>query len=223
MTSLEDLIESTSPVVFTGVGQKKAPKAKPDIPDPPPAVVDRPTVAAAADPDSDYPIQVDARQKAREQLPLPDTQLSTTPMTVQVTGRMKQLISGEITVDDLDDEELMSGQFRDKSGNLNGRSKVVPKAMHQEMQRRLLQRGHEKIRSDFFDAIDVVGSIMRDDQNDPAVRLRAANTIIERTAGKTPEKVEMSVEVKKYEEVAVSIMREIPPEVEEAEIVDDED
>ena len=142
---------------------------------------------------------------------------------VRLSARAQALVSGELSPEDLDDEELMTGSFRDKSGKLHSTNKLIPKAMHQEIMRRILQRGQEKIRQDFFGALDVVSEIMYDDQNDPSIRLRAANMIIERTAGKTPEKVELSVEVKKYEDVAVSILRELPEGIEEAEIVDDED
>lgn len=222
MTSLEDLLNQTALPVFTGTQKASRPsKSMPaDTPKPAP---DDDSVSQAGDPDDPYTDQAKAREQARQDSPLPPVK-NRNMLQVNVSGRMKQLIEGEITVDDLDDEELMSGNFRDASGNLTGnRSKLIPKSVHQEVMRRILQRGQERIRSDYFNALDVVSDIMSDDQNDPAVRLRAANMIIERTAGKTPEKVELSLEVKKYEQIATSIIREIPEDIEEAELVEDDD
>ena len=185
-----------------------------------------PTVADAGDDhDAPYEEQAAARAARRKERGLPPGKAGHRrgAESVLVTGRMADLLNGHLSVDDLDDEELMSGQLRDSSGKLNGRNKLIPKAMHQELVRRILQRGQEKIRSDYFKALEVVADIMDDDQNDPAIRLRAANMIIERIAGKTPEKVELSVEVKKYEEVAVNILRELPEDIEEAELVDDDE
>lgn len=220
------------PEVFTGVQENKGDA-------PLPALLGRenvfteslfnpegPNVSDAGDDhDAPYAEQAAARTERRLErgLPMKKAGHRRGAEQVLVTGRMADLLNGDLSVDDLDDEELMSGMLRDQTGKLNGRNKLIPKVMHQEIMRRILQRGQEKIRSDYFKALDVVGDIMDDDTNDPAIRLRAANMIIERIAGKTPEKVELSVEVKKYEDVAVSILRELPEGIEEAEIVDDED
>lgn len=220
------------PEVFTGVQENKG-----DAPLPP--LLGRENVFteslfnpegsnvsdAGDDHDAPYEEQAAARAQRRAErgLPMKKAGHRRGSHEVLVTGRMADLLNGDLSVDDLDDEELMSGMLRDKTGKLNSRNKLIPKSMHQELMRRILQRGQEKIRSDYFKALDVVGDIMDDSNNDPAIRLRAANMIIERIAGKTPEKVELSVEVKKYEEVAVNILRELPDDIEEAELVDEDE
>lgn len=152
--------------------------------------------------------QSQARAEARDATPLPEK--TDAKKSVAIGGRMLQLLEGDIDVADLDDEELMRGEFRDQSGSLRSSNKLIPKTMHQELMRRILHRGTERIRSDFFSAIDVVTAIMRDETVDPAVRLRAANTIIDRVAGKVADKIDLTVDVRRYEHVITEIVREMP-------------
>lgn len=172
--------------------------------------------------------QSQMRAEARDATTLPPKN-SEAQKTVAIGGRMLQLLEGEIDVADLDDSELMSGTFRDQSGSLRSSNKLIPKAMHQELMRRILNRGTERIRSDFFDAIDTVTGIMKNDTVDPAVRLRAANIIIDRVAGKVADKIDLTMEVKKYEHVITEIVREMPdagqtaPEILDAVLVEVDD
>lgn len=122
---------------------------------------------------------------------------------VRVSGRMAQLLRGEITVDDLDDEELRRGQLRSANGTFSGHpNDMVPREMHDEMMRRLLRRGQDKIRKNFFDAVDTIVDVMNNSEED-ALRLKAATYLYERLAGKTPEKLEISGEIKGFEQFKV--------------------
>lgn len=179
-------------------------------PPPPPREDFTGRVADAAADDMSLTIiqQSQARAEARDAAPLPEK--TDAKKSVAIGGRMLQLLEGDIDVADLDDEELMRGEFRDQSGSLRSSNKLIPKTMHQELMRRILHRGTERIRSDFFSAIDVVTAIMRDETVDPAVRLRAANTIIDRVAGKVADKIDLTVDVRRYEHVITEIVREMP-------------
>ena len=109
---------------------------------------------------------------------------------MEATGRMAKLIAGEISVRDLDDEELARGQFRNADGTFGGRpSVVIPREMLQEMVRRLLERGDELWRTGFNMAIATHLEICSDLNVDPRTRLAAAQYIIERVSGKTPDRV----------------------------------
>lgn len=146
------------------------------------------------------------------------------PVTRKVTGRVAQLMRGEITIDDLSDEELRRGQLADKNGVFRGKpSSMVPRAMHDEMVRRLLSRGTEKFRHDYFTAIDTMIEIMTDTEVEASVRLKAADTLITRVAGKPIEKVELSVEVKPWEQVAKGILRTVPKELGELTNIEGDD
>ena len=132
----------------------------------------------------------------------------------QITERALAFMHGDITVADLDDEELRRGRFRDSNGKFRtGTASKVPRAFHQELVRRLLDRGGEKLRSNFFDAVDVIAEIMNDTENEPAVRLRAADLIMTRVAGKPVDRVEMKVEVAEWEATMKGIIRTPPPEL----------
>lgn len=139
---------------------------------------------------------------------------------VQVTHRAAQFMRGEITVRDLDDEELKRGRFRDSDGKFRGRSaSLIPAEFHEEVMRRMLERGTEKIQHDFITAIETVVDVMKYSTDD-AVRLRAANVIIERYAGKTADRVDLTVAVKPWEQTLKGIMKAPPPELLQLGVID---
>jgi hypothetical protein len=142
----------------------------------------------------------------------------------RVSQRMQLLMDGTIKVEDLDDEEIIRGQLRDRNGRFTGtKAALIPRAMHDEMMRRVLTRGQEKMRDDYFSAVDTISTIMKDTQVEPAIRLRAADMIITRVAGKPVEKVELSVEVKPWEKAMTHIVKQIPSDIWDAEVVADDD
>lgn len=230
MTTFDELLRNTGPKLFVGVQPGRQPGTR-DFTEKPPITEHVVGAVSEEAANEDLPLEERAalRAEARKAAQLPPPGKKTKQaLVIHLTGRMRQLMEGEISVADLDDEELMSGSFRDGSGRLNpGANKVIPKSMHQEIMRRILERGQEKIRSDYFNALDVVAEIMEDTDNDANVRLRAASMIIDRIAGKTPEQVQLSVEVKPYEAIVSKIMRELPADmameddVVEGEIVDE--
>lgn len=114
---------------------------------------------------------------------------------VRVSGRMAQFLAGEISVEDLDDDELARGQFRDANGGFSGRpNKMIPREVQQEMIRRLLSRGDELWRNGYNIAIKVHLEIAADPNNAPGDRLKAAQYLIERVAGKTPDRIHIAAE-----------------------------
>lgn len=113
----------------------------------------------------------------------------------RVTGRMARFLAGELTVDDLDEEELARGQFRDERGQFSGRpNKLIPREIQQEFIRRLLQHGDEIWRQGYNIAIRVHLEICADPNNSPSDRLKAAQYLIERVAGKTPDRIHIAAE-----------------------------
>jgi len=139
-----------------------------------------------------------------------------------VSPRAHLLTTGAISVADLDDEELLRGQVRDADGKFrSGPLRQIPKEFHDELMRRILEKGTDKLRKQYLNAIDVMVDIMNDNTQDAALRVRTAQYIIERLAGKTPDKVEAVVAVKPWEIALKGIIREVPAEVLDAEVVDD--
>lgn len=115
---------------------------------------------------------------------------------VRVTGRYAMLISGEITVDELDDEELSRGQLKDKNGQFRGRPpKLIPGELVQAMRREWLSRAEDKLRAALYEGgIGTLTRLATDKTIDPGVQLRASTLLMERTMGKVPDKVQIAAE-----------------------------
>lgn len=109
--------------------------------------------------------------------------------------RLRALLNGELKVEDLDDEELAKGYPRDKNGKFSGRPpKMVPRVMQDEMTRRLMQRGQEMLKDNYLKAMETLTGIATDTNVDPNIRARTAQYVIERLAGKTPERLHIASE-----------------------------
>ena len=110
-----------------------------------------------------------------------------------------RIAEGTITmqefVESLSPEELVRGQLKDHDGKFRGRPpKWVPQEFYQACVRQLLKQGDAMWREAFFESIKTFTAIAQNDKLDPKDRLKAAQYVIERVAGKTPEKVEVSVQ-----------------------------
>ena len=138
--------------------------------------------------------------------------------------RAEALRTQQISVEDLDDEELIKGQLRDSDGKFRGGPmRQVPKEFHDELMRRIIGAGTEKLRGAFLESIDVILEIVRTDTNPPELRAKWAQYIIERLAGRTPDVVQHTVAVKPWEIALQGIVREYPGDVVDGEVVDDDD
>lgn len=114
-------------------------------------------------------------------------------MRVVVAGRTAALLSGELDVADLDEEELARGYCKDKNGRFSGRPPmVVPRELHDRMRRELLKRGDDLFAESFVEAVRTMANIALDTRAEDKDRIKAAQYVIERVAGKVPEKVELS-------------------------------
>lgn len=106
--------------------------------------------------------------------------------------RLKDLQDGVIRVEDLTDEELTTGRFLTPTGQLGQRAKFIPREVHQELLRRLLNRGADLWREGYLTAIRVHLEIMGDVNMDPSVRLKAAQYVISKLE---PEKLKVEISV----------------------------
>lgn len=117
-------------------------------------------------------------------------------MYLRLKGRYAQFLNGVITVEDLDDEELAQGRLKASDGTFRGRPpRVIPADMVQAMRREWLSRAEAKLRDALMEkGIGTLVSLAGDESIDPAVRLRAADKIVERTMGKVPDRVHIAAE-----------------------------
>ena len=109
---------------------------------------------------------------------------------VKVNERMRKVISGEIALSELDEEELARGQLRGANGKFSGNAPlVVPRAMHAKMTTELFKRADDAMKSSLVNAVQTLTTIMESDLSDPKDKLKAAQWLIERVMGKTPEQL----------------------------------
>lgn len=144
-----------------------------------------------------------------------------------VSPRADAIRRQELKLEDLDDEELMKGRVRDADGKFRrGDSRKIPKAFHEELMRRIIERGVGKMRSNYMAAVDViVDDVIGDDTTDIRLRYEAAKYVIERLSGKTPDRVAVALDMKPWETVMSKIIKEIPPPeiITDAEVVEDDE
>lgn len=102
-------------------------------------------------------------------------------------------ISMEEFVERLGMDELIAGKIRNSAGRLSTRQPAwVPGEFHRACVRELLKRGEEIFRGAFVDAVRAFAEIASDKSMEPKDRLRAAQFVVERVAGKVVDKVEFS-------------------------------
>lgn len=114
----------------------------------------------------------------------------TTEATLARMTRWQKLLSGNISVQDLDDEELARGMCRDANGGFTGSPpRMVPKDMHDRMVRELFQRADQTLREGLLDAAESIVEIARGSAYEPADRIKAATWLWERLRGKVADVV----------------------------------
>lgn len=125
----------------------------------------------------------------------------------------KNLRDGLIPWDALDDEELSRGMLRNvNAGFSGGGAEMVPRDLYRHMQSRLAERVQRETLSAVLAAQKVIVDIANDDTVAPAERLRAATHIWDRFAGKVADKVEITAEIKPWENIISGITLDEPEE-----------
>ena len=134
-------------------------------------------------------------------------------------SRLDLFMRGELTAEDLTEEELLTGILNDKNGERSGRpANLIPREFHTAVVRRLIEIGEGKLQSAYLEAAENIVQIALGDPEkvetkefengklvgsenrsyDPVV-LKAAQYVFERIGGKTPDVVAATIEVKQWE------------------------
>lgn len=104
--------------------------------------------------------------------------------------RYQQFLSGLIKVEDLDDEELARGQFRDRAGEFSGKPpKQIPREMHDQFVTELFQRADVRLKEGLVACVDTMVEVATSPVYEAKDRLKAAQWVFERVRGKAPEVV----------------------------------
>lgn len=114
---------------------------------------------------------------------------------IRVSKNVADLLEDPTSLSEWDDEELRRGYRKDRHGRWTGRPpKVVPTACHQELTRRLFKQAQQTFNTNLPKAIEVLMSIINNPNSDDHAKLKAITIVLERTLGKTADKVDISVQ-----------------------------
>lgn len=155
------------------------------------------------DPDGIRPVSpVDGKRKGKKRVSVGAKMADIQARIDDGTVTMKEFVAT------LSPEELIRGQLKAHDGTFKGRPpKWVPNEFYQACIRELLNRGELLWREAFLDSIRVFSEIAADPAVEPAQRLKAAQYVVERVAGKVPDKVELSA-VEPWEQIIGGIVAE---------------
>ena len=107
------------------------------------------------------------------------------PETEEPMSRYQQFLAKQITVEDLDDEELIGFGFRKANGQLF-KPKNIPRDMVTAFTRAIFDRSLDKLKSSALEAANTLAALMVDTSVDASVRRLCAESILDRTVGKAP-------------------------------------
>jgi len=114
------------------------------------------------------------------------------------------VLTGRDDPRDWDDEELLHGRRRDRKGGFAGNDPtVIPKAVQDELTRRMMRKAHARIQKMNEDALDTLEHLMTGADVDDKVRIKAVEMILNRNIGKVPERMEIGAVSQPWESLVV--------------------
>lgn len=116
-------------------------------------------------------------------------------------SRLQQLIDGEITVDDLDDEEIKRRRPRNLQGNFNGPGpKMLPRILLNSMDVEFRRRIQSKLDEHADEAVAALRDVANNKQAQAQARVNAAAIMLDRAIGKVPDQLVQEVRVREFED-----------------------
>lgn len=103
---------------------------------------------------------------------------------------LQRYLDGEYPVREWDMDELERGYPKTLGGSFNGQPPRMPGRTHGEIRREVLRRGDQQLNGMYLVSLKVLQEIAEHGENE-AARVKAANLLIERTAGKAVERIEI--------------------------------
>lgn len=129
-------------------------------------------------------------------------------------SRWQQLMDGDLTVEELDDEEIKKGRCKDRDGQFRGRPpKEFPRALHDALHNEFMRRTEASFKPLVELATQALVEITQNRRAAAPARVQAANILLERGAGKVTDKVMAEVITKKFEENIEGLFVDVPDEV----------
>lgn len=111
----------------------------------------------------------------------------------EAKSRHQMLLDGELSVADLDDQELSRFRGRDIDGEFKGRIRPLPAKLHAAIRQRLLNTMQANIEGFLPRAVEILNDIAESSEQDSA-RVKAVDLLLQRGAGKVPDVVRVGAE-----------------------------
>jgi hypothetical protein len=129
---------------------------------------------------------------------------------IQVNSTTADILDGTADLSTWDDEELLRGQRRCQVGKFKGAfvgrpPKVVPMAIHHELNKRRMSRAGEVLRESLVGAVELWRSVLMDEGAPLPIRMEASKLIVDRVMGKAKESVDINMSVTEEPPWAVAI------------------
>lgn len=103
--------------------------------------------------------------------------------------RWAALLSGQLTVADLDDEEIAHGRLRSADGSFVGRRPAIPSHLAQQMRSEYMRRIGDKFTQALPDLVDILVDIAKDPEAKHGDKIKAITLVTDRVMGKAVETV----------------------------------
>lgn len=121
---------------------------------------------------------------------------------VEINTRYQEFVDGTLTIDDLDEEEIMRGQLRTIAGDFRGRPPAyVPQVFAKAIAERQRQMVYMELGRKVLKALQTLDEVMSRQHPQPGdnARVAAAKLVLEYNIGKVPDKVELKAEISQWE------------------------
>ena len=125
------------------------------------------------------------------------------PRKGTIPTRYEAFMNGELTIDDLDEDEIMRGQLKNAAGNFGGRP---PMYIPRKFATALAEKQKELIQAELaglvLPAMRTLVEVMNKPHPQPGdnAKVQAAKLILERNLGKVPETLQLKAEIKTWEQ-----------------------
>lgn len=117
-----------------------------------------------------------------------------------LSPRMRDLAEGRLRVEDLEWDELIRGQLRDKNGGFSGKKPaLLPREWHDAISAEIVRGAQSQFRLNFDKTMDVLVELALNPRTPAREKLAASQYIIERVIGKIPEKQEIKSEISVFD------------------------
>jgi hypothetical protein len=134
----------------------------------------------------------------------------------KVPRRYQDLIDGVISIEDLDDEEIMRGQLRNSDGTFRGpHPQAIPWSMHEALRNAMSKQMERKLAVALPQMVDSLIRIANNPRAGAEARVKAISLAMDRALGKVVEKQEINqTTTMRWEEAASSgrIFVDLDPE-----------